>query len=94
MALKVLGPVHKSEGGGVRLGLVGHDTVVAAYNAMSDKFGEEMTGALLQPMVPAGGVQTIVGGIQYSSFGPLVVFGLGGITVVGFGQLRDAGSPR
>ena len=81
VALKVLGPVHKSEGGGVRLGLVGHDTVVAAYNAMSDKFGEEMTGALLQPMVPAGGVETIVGGIQDPSFGPLVVFGLGGITV-------------
>jgi acetate---CoA ligase (ADP-forming) len=81
VALKVLGPVHKSEGGGVRLGLVGHDTVVAAYNAMSDKFGEEMTGALLQPMMPAGGVETIVGGIQDPSFGPLVVFGLGGITV-------------
>jgi acetyl coenzyme A synthetase (ADP forming)-like protein len=81
VALKVLGPVHKSEGGGVRLGLVGHDAVVAAYNAMSDKFGEEMTGALLQPMVPAGGVETIVGGIQDPSFGPLVVFGLGGVTV-------------
>ena len=51
VALKVLGPVHKSEGGGVRLGVVGHDAVVAAYNAMYDKFGEEMTGALLQPMV-------------------------------------------
>ena len=81
LALKVLGPVHKSEGGGVRLGLVGHVAVVAAYNAMSDNFGEEMTGAVLQPMVPAGGVETIVGGIQDPSFGPLVVFGLGGITV-------------
>ena len=81
VALKVLGPVHKSEGGGVRLGLIGHDAVVAAYNSMSDNFGEEMTGALLQPMVPAGGVETIVGGIQDPSFGPLVVFGLGGITV-------------
>ncbi len=81
VALKVLGPVHKSEGGGVRLGLVGHDAVVAAYNAMSDNLGGEMTGAVLQPMVPAGGVETIVGGLQDPSFGPLVVFGLGGITV-------------
>jgi acetyl coenzyme A synthetase (ADP forming)-like protein len=81
VALKVLGPVHKSEGGGVRLGLVGHDAVVADYEAMYDAFGEEMTGALLQPMVPEGGVETIVGGIQDPSFGPLVVFGLGGITV-------------
>ncbi len=81
VALKVLGPVHKSEGGGVRLGLMGHDAVVAAYNTMSHHFGEEMTGALLQPMVPTGGAETIVGGLQDPSFGPLVVFGLGGITV-------------
>ena len=85
VALKVLGPVHKSEGGGVRLGLVGHDAVVAAYDSMVDTFGEEMTGALLQPMV-AGGVETIVGGIQDPSFGPLVVFGLGGITVEALGD--------
>jgi acyl-CoA synthetase (NDP forming) len=81
VALKVLGPVHKSDGGGVRLGLVGHDAIVAAYKTMSDNFGEEMTGALIQPMAAAGGVETIVGGIQDPSFGPLVVFGLGGITV-------------
>jgi acetyl coenzyme A synthetase (ADP forming)-like protein len=84
-ALKVLGPVHKSEGGGVRLGLVGHDAAVAAYNAMQTAFGGDMTGALLQPMVGAGGVEpgveTIVGGIQDPAFGPLVVFGLGGVTV-------------
>ena len=85
VALKVLGPVHKTEGGGVRLGLVGHDEVVAAYGSMVDTFGEEMTGALLQPMV-AGGVETIVGGIQDLSFGPLVVFGLGGIAVEALGD--------
>ena len=62
-------------------GLVGHDAVVAAYNAMSDNLGGEMTGGVLQPMVPARGVETIVGGLQDPSFGPLVVFGLGGITV-------------
>ncbi len=85
VALKVLGPVHKTEGGGVRLGLVGHDAVVAAYGSMVATFGEEMTGALLQPMV-AGGVETIVGGIQDPSFGPLVVFGLGGIAVEALGD--------
>jgi acetyl coenzyme A synthetase (ADP forming)-like protein len=81
VALKVLGPVHKSEGGGVRLGLQGHDAVVAAYNDMHKSFGEAMTGVLLQPMVPAGGVETIVGAIEDPAFGPLVVFGLGGVTV-------------
>jgi acyl-CoA synthetase (NDP forming) len=77
----VLGPVHKSERGGVQLGLVGHDVVAAAYERMAGVFGGEMTGGLLQPMASSDGVESIVGGIQDPSFGPLVVFGLGGITV-------------
>ena len=81
VALKVLGPVHKSEGGGVQLGLQGHDAVAAAYESMHRSFGLTMTGALLQPMVPSGGVETIIGALQDPAFGPLVVFGLGGVTV-------------
>ena len=78
--LKV-GPAHKSEGGGVRLGLAGHDEVVAAYESMAEAFGGEITGAVLQPFVTGGGVEGIVGGIQDPSFGPLVVFELGGTAV-------------
>ena len=81
VALKVLGPVHKSEGGGVRLGLSGYDEVASAYARMKEGFGDDMTGALLQPMAPAGGVETIVGVLQDPSFGPLVLFGLGGVAV-------------
>ena len=81
VALKVLGPVHKSEGGGVQLGLQGQAAVAAAYEAMRSSFGQAMTGALLQPMVPSGGVETIIGALQDPAFGPLVVFGLGGVTV-------------
>ena len=77
----MLGPVHKSERGGVQLGLVGHDVAAAAYERMAGVFGGEMNGGLLQPMVSSDGVESIVGGIQDPSFGPLVVFGLGGITV-------------
>ena len=40
VALKVLGPVHKTEGGGVHLGLVAHDAVVDAYDAMQATFGK------------------------------------------------------
>ncbi|MGO9661055.1 MAG: GNAT family N-acetyltransferase [Acidimicrobiales bacterium] len=81
VAVKVLGPVHKSEGGGVKLGVQGHDAVVEAYEAMRQAFGGSMTGVLLQPMAPPGGIETIVGAIEDPAFGPLVVFGLGGITV-------------
>ena len=80
VALKVLGPVHKSEGGGVHLGLEGYEAVVEAYETMSRAFGDDMTGALLQPMA-LGGVETIVGAMQDPVFGPLVVFGLGGTAV-------------
>jgi acetyl coenzyme A synthetase (ADP forming)-like protein len=80
VALKVLGPVHKSEGGGVQLGLEGSEAVTEAYESMRQVYGDDMTGALLQPMASSG-VETIVGALQDPVFGPLVVFGLGGIAV-------------
>ena len=76
VALKVLGPVHKSEGGGVKLNLVGHDAVVAGYEDMQSRFGDDMTGGLLQPMASPDGVETIVGALQDPAFGPLVYSGL------------------
>jgi acyl-CoA synthetase (NDP forming) len=63
------------------LGLLGHDAVAAAYESMRQAFGDSMTGVLLQPMAPPGGIETIVGAVEDPSFGPLVLFGLGGITV-------------
>lgn len=81
VALKVLGPVRKSEGGGVQLDLQGYEAAAVAYKAMHQAFGDSMTGALVQPMAPAGGVEMTVGGLQEAAFGPLVVLGLGGVTV-------------
>ena len=80
VALKVLGPVHKSEGGGVALNLVGPAAARAAYQAMEASYGDEMTGAVVQPMA-APGAEVLVGALQDPSFGPLVVFGLGGVNV-------------
>jgi acetyl coenzyme A synthetase (ADP forming)-like protein len=86
LALKVLGPLHKSEGGGVRLQLRAPDEVGAAFVEMQGSFGSAMRGALLQPMAPAGGVETIVGVLQDRSFGPMVLFGLGGVAVEALGD--------
>ncbi|MGW2220468.1 bifunctional acetate--CoA ligase family protein/GNAT family N-acetyltransferase [Nonomuraea sp. NPDC001684] len=77
--LKAVGPVHKSDVGGVRLGLRTEDEVRRAYQEMSERIGPEMTGAIVQRMVPAG-VEMIVGGVNYPAFGPLVMAGLGGVT--------------
>jgi acyl-CoA synthetase (NDP forming) len=79
VALKAAGPevVHKSDVGGVRLGLADADSVRSAYAQMQQAVGPAMIGAVVQPMASPG-VETIVGVVQDPSFGPLVMFGLGG----------------
>ncbi|WP_431933210.1 GNAT family N-acetyltransferase [Nonomuraea jabiensis] len=76
--LKATGPVHKSEVGGVRLNLQTPDEVRQAYHDMSIRIGPEMAGAIVQRMLP-GGVEIIVGGVNYPAFGPLVMVGMGGV---------------
>ena len=55
----------------MQLGLDGYDAIVEAYAKMQQSFGAAMSGVLLQPMVPTGGVETIVGALQDPAFGPL-----------------------
>lgn len=80
VALKAAGPamVHKSDVGGVRLGLSTQEEVADAYRAMADRVGDAMTGATVQQMA-APGVETIVGVVHHALFGALVMFGMGGI---------------
>jgi acyl-CoA synthetase (NDP forming)/GNAT superfamily N-acetyltransferase len=80
VALKAVGPelVRKSDIGGVRLGLRSEGAVRKAFSAMQDVVGRQMWGALIQPMAPPG-VETLVGVTADPSFGPLVIFGLGGL---------------
>ncbi len=81
VALKAAAPelVHKSDVGGVVLDLRDAAAVKAAFTKMSRALGDTMGGAIVQNMV-APGVETIVGVTHDPSFGPLVLFGLGGIT--------------
>jgi acyl-CoA synthetase (NDP forming)/RimJ/RimL family protein N-acetyltransferase len=80
-ALKAVAPglVHKSDVGGVRLGLTDGDAVRAAYLAMGEALEGAMTSAVVQPMVPPG-VELIVGMRNDTAFGPVVVLGMGGVT--------------
>jgi len=81
VVLKAASPglVHKTEAGGVALGLGDADAVRAAWARMRRRLGEAMGGGLVQEQVETG-VETIVGVVQDPGFGPLVMFGLGGIT--------------
>ena len=75
--------VHKTDVGGVKLDLKSESEVKAAFEEIRAKLTEigrqaEMAGVIVQRMV-RGGVEAIVGVTQDPSFGPLIMFGLGGI---------------
>jgi acyl-CoA synthetase (NDP forming)/GNAT superfamily N-acetyltransferase len=75
---EVAGLVHKSDAGAVQLDLHGRSEVRDGYRALADRFGPRMSGAILQPMI-TGGTEVIMGVVQEPVFGPLVVFGVGGV---------------
>ena len=72
------GFVHKTDVGGVRLGLDSGDAVREAFDAMQATLGDRMGDALVQPMA-APGIELIVGVTHDPLFGPLVLLGMGGI---------------
>jgi acyl-CoA synthetase (NDP forming)/RimJ/RimL family protein N-acetyltransferase len=80
VALKADGPtlVHKTERGAVVLGLTSQSQVRQAFSDMRSRLGSAMQRAIVQPMAAAG-VETVVGVVHDPSFGPLVMFGLGGV---------------
>jgi acetate---CoA ligase (ADP-forming) len=80
VAVKAEGPLHKTESGGVKLGLQDEREVREAYLEMAGRLGEEMTGATIQQMI-SGGVEVMVGAVADPTFGHLVVYGAGGTLV-------------
>lgn len=73
----VPGILHKSDVGGVRVGLPDRAAVEAAYSDMATRLGPQ---ALLVEMAPKG-VELIVGGLVDPQFGPIVMIGAGGVMV-------------
>ncbi|MGH3289003.1 MAG: acetate--CoA ligase family protein, partial [Streptosporangiaceae bacterium] len=80
VVLKADGPglLHKTDAGAVELDLRTEADVRSAYRRLADRFGERQRQVLVQPMI-AGGTEVIVGVADDHMFGPLVVFGLGGV---------------
>lgn len=74
----VRGVLHKSGAGAVHLDLRTETEVRRAYRILSTKFGARLNQVLIQPMI-TGGTEVIAGVVQEPVFGPLVVFGLGGV---------------
>jgi acetyl coenzyme A synthetase (ADP forming)-like protein len=82
VALKAVGPtiVHKTEVGGVKLGLASDADVREAFDDLRRRLGDAMTEALVQEQVP-GGVEVIVGTTFDPTFGALILYGSGGTLV-------------
>lgn len=87
VALKLCSPevLHKSDVGGVALGLDGPEAVAAAFEQIRSRVGQalpEAAGAdlLVVPMAEAG-LEVILGMTRDEQFGPALMFGLGGVWV-------------
>ncbi|HEX5384877.1 MAG TPA: acetate--CoA ligase family protein, partial [Propionibacteriaceae bacterium] len=72
------GLIHKSELGGVHLGLSNESAVREAYRTIARSLEEPEPHVALQPMV-ATGVELVVGVAHDSLFGSLIMVGLGGV---------------
>jgi acyl-CoA synthetase (NDP forming) len=87
VVLKVISPdiVHKTEAGGVLIGLRKSDEVTKGFrkivaNAKKYKSDANVLGILVQRMAPAG-IEVIVGAFRDVQFGTAVLFGIGGVFV-------------
>ena len=87
VVMKIVSPdiLHKTEAGGVVVGVKNADDAATAYeqiiaNAKKYKADARIIGVQVQQMIK-GGTEVIVGAMTDDSFGKLVAFGLGGVLV-------------
>lgn len=77
VVMKVVGPVHKSDVGGVALNVSNFDEVAEQFNRMIKI--KDTTAILIQPML--SGIQVYAGSKAEPKFGHMVLCGLGGIFI-------------
>lgn len=87
VALKIVSPdvIHKTDSGGVKLSIQGVAEVKKAYDEILKKVKKQYPTALIhgvsvQKMLPPG-TEVIIGVSKDPQFGPVLMFGLGGIFV-------------
>jgi acyl-CoA synthetase (NDP forming) len=92
VALKIASAeiVHKSDVGCVQLNLFDETAVLEAFDLVTANGRRAcpqagIEGVYVQPMIPAG-QEVIIGAVQDPQFGPMVMFGSGGVEVE---QLKD-----
>jgi len=88
VVLKILSPqiTHKTEANGIMLNLTSETEVREAFRRVTEKAKEyrpdaEIQGVTVQPMVKGQGYELIIGAKADPLFGPVMLFGMGGIGV-------------
>jgi 3-hydroxypropionyl-CoA synthetase (ADP-forming) len=84
LVAKIVSPeiLHKTDVGGVKVGLQNQADVKNAFNDMYGRLSKQyntVKGVLLEKMAVAGGVELIVGLQNDPQFGPVIMAGIGGI---------------
>jgi acetyltransferase len=99
LVMKILSPriAHKTEAGGVRTNLKTENDVREAYERVTQKARAydpeaDIQGVTLQPMVQDADVELLIGAKRDNHFGPVILFGMGGIFAEVVGD-RDIGLP-
>ncbi|MHB8933376.1 MAG: acetate--CoA ligase family protein [Bellilinea sp.] len=99
VVMKIVSPdiLHKSDVGGIHLNLDSTEVVRAAYTAMLQEISAKLPdarleGVLIETMAPKG-QEVIIGMRRDPNFGPLMMFGLGGIYVELFGDVAFRVAP-
>lgn len=87
VVMKIVSPqiLHKSDAKGVEVGISSEQEAKEAFNRIVENAGKydpkaEIKGVLIVKMAPKG-EEIILGASNYPGFGPLLMFGLGGIFV-------------
>ena len=87
VVLKIVSPnvTHKSDVGGVKLGLQSAEEVEAAFAEITASVKQHQADALIEGVavqkMAAAGIEVIIGMSKDPQFGPVLMFGLGGIFV-------------
>ncbi|UMB60565.1 acetate--CoA ligase family protein [Lutibacter sp. A80] len=77
VVMKVVGPIHKSDVGGIILNITSEEKLVASFNKIMKIDGA--TAVLIQPMKK--GIELFIGAKKEGDFGHLILCGLGGIYI-------------
>ena len=89
LALKVVGPVHKSDVGGVTLNIRSEKHILAEFSRMMQI--KEVTAVLVQEML--SGTELFIGAKYEPGFGHIILCGLGGIFVEVLGDVSSGLAP-